>query len=77
MTNFFRGIMTGAAGFVLWVGLSVIAAVDEFEPGVAHSGAPWYVVVAFAVMVLGPVLFWFVVPAAGIWGRRRRNRVSP
>lgn len=69
--------MTGLVGFIVWVIVSVIGGVGEAIDGTKDPYLLTALYASFVVMTLGPVLFWFVVPAAGFWGRRRRNRVSP
>lgn len=79
MGNFFRGLALGILGVLLWIVGSVLAALGSFaEDSDDLFAVPLFgalVVLGFAVMVLGPVLFWVVAPTVG-WFRRRRRRES-
>lgn len=76
VTNFFRGLMCGAVGFVSWFMVSVVGGIGEGIDGERDPTLYAALWVAFAVMTLGPLLFWVVVPLGGIWARRRRKRAE-
>jgi drug/metabolite transporter (DMT)-like permease len=78
MRNFFFGLALGLLGAILWIVASIVAAAASFAENkndpFADPVSGTLMVVGFAVMFLGPALFWIVVPVAGWWRRRRRAK---
>jgi hypothetical protein len=79
MRCFFCGLALGLLGAMLWMVASDLAATASRAEGTDHPFADpvsgVLMVVGFAVMLLGPALFWVGVPLATRW-RGRQPRAS-
>lgn len=72
MHEVFKGIVTGFIGFILWGLFSIVEGLNEaFGEATAFGTAG--MVLGFALMVGGPVVYIVVLPVAG-WVRRWRSR---
>jgi len=78
MGNLFKGLVLGVLGVLLWIIASVLAAVGSVAEGSDDPFAsPLFgslMVVGFAVMVLGPFLFWVVAPIVSLVRRHSHGR---
>jgi len=75
--SFFKGLALGLLGLLVWIVASVITGVSQAGEDLGGQETPvaFYVFVGigFAVMVGGPLLYWFVLPIVGLVRRRRRR----
>jgi len=73
--SFFKGLALGLLGLLLWIVASVITGVSQAGEDLGGQETPvlFYVFVGigFAVMIGGPLLYWFVFPIVGYLRRRR------
>lgn len=72
MKNFGIGLGIGLAGLALWGGSSLVWAVAE----ITEEAQPWFgqplAIAGFAVMFLGPITFWIVLPIIKLVIRRTK-----
>jgi uncharacterized BrkB/YihY/UPF0761 family membrane protein len=77
MGNFFRGLVLLMLGFLVWVVASIGAAVASTAEGddSLFANPVWgtLVVISFAIMTLGPALFWLVAPVVSVLRRHRKE----
>jgi len=72
MHNVFKGIAVGVLGAILWTLFSVLQGVGEAF-GTPEPFFEAFMMIGFALMIGGPVVYIVVIPAVG-WLRRRRSR---
>lgn len=69
--NFFKGMVLLVLGALLWIVASILAAVAEVT-GEPFPLFQFFMVIGFSVMILGPILYWFVVPLRN-WASKRTS----
>jgi len=78
MGNFFKGLVVGILGAVLWILASVVAALaavgEDTDSLFASPVAGAFVIVGFLTMVGGPIVFWIAAPIVAV---ARRPHQSP
>jgi len=75
LVNIAGGAITLFLGLILWILFSVIGGI---KAGLGHFDPTLYaaMVTSFFLMILGPILFWIVLPLIG-WYRHRRKLMWP
>lgn len=71
MNNIFKGIVVGVLGAVLWFLFSVLQGFGEAF-GTSDPVLETFMIIGFALMVGGPVVYIAILPAVA-WLRRRRH----
>jgi len=80
MNNFWKGLLFGLLGFVVWLITSVILG---FGRGVTKlTGVvreppfilEFFLYVGFAVMILTPVIFWIILPIKNKIKRKKKSK---
>lgn len=61
MSNLFKGFVSLVLGAVLWILTSVVGGFLE-ALGEASLTIEYLMYIGFAIMVLGPIIFWIVIP---------------
>lgn len=71
MKYFGIGLGIGLAGLAIWMVSSMVAGVTEaFEKAQPWFGEP-LMFIGFAIMLLGPITFWIILPIIRLVRRRR------
>lgn len=72
MKNFGIGLGIGLAGLAIWMVSSIVAGtVEAFEETQPWFGEP-LMFIGFAIMLLGPITFWIILPIVKLFRRRRQ-----
>jgi hypothetical protein len=75
LVNIAGGAISLFLGLILWITFSVIggiaAGLGHFDPGLYNA-----MVAGFFLMIVGPAIFWIVLPLVERY-RRRRKAVEP
>ena len=74
MHDIFKGIVVGVLGAVLWFLFSVLQGINE---GLGEPGDPVFevfMILGFALMIGGPVIYIVILPVVSWWRRRRVPR---
>jgi len=75
LVNIAGGAITLFLGLILWITFSVMAGIAS-ALGHPDPGLNAAYTVSFYLMILGPVIFWIVLPLVERY-RRRRKAVEP
>jgi hypothetical protein len=71
MSNLFKGFVCLALGAVLWILTSVVGGFLEAF-GEASLTLEYLMYIGFAIMVLGPIIFWIIIPIKNRLPKKKR-----
>jgi len=71
MSNLFKGFVCLALGAVLWILTSVVGGFLEAF-GKASLTLEYLMYIGFAIMVLGPIIFWIIIPIKNRLPKKKR-----
>lgn len=73
MHNFFKGIIVGFIGFVIWFGVSVIYGIGLGLGGGENPTLNAFMFLGFFIMVGGPIIYIVILPVLGWWRKKRSS----
>jgi hypothetical protein len=71
MSNLFKGFVCLVLGAVLWILTSVVGGFLEAF-GEASLTLEYLMYIGFAIMVLGPIIFWIIIPIKNRLTKKKR-----
>lgn len=71
--NFIKGLLAGILGFLLWAVASII---EVFAEGGSFSVFRLLMVAGFLFMILGPIVFWILIPTKDKWINKKYIKYS-
>ena len=67
----FKGIIVGALGFGVWFGVSVVYGIGTGLGGPDNPVFEAFMVIGFALMIGGPLIYIVILPVWGWWRSKR------
>ncbi len=72
MRSVFKGIVVGFIGFVVWFLVSILLGIGEAVGVAREPVSEAFMMIGFALMVGGPVVYIVILPIWVWWRGRRR-----